>query len=81
MKWNDTDLGGKAFMDWKPYDHPQLGKVEIGGWNRKIYNPTYKSYTHLMCWPSSIYEDFLVKHTKWNIYLISMFPLREDNRC
>ena len=21
-------------VDWKPFDHPQLGRVEIGGWNR-----------------------------------------------
>ena len=27
-----------------------------------------------MCWPGPIYDDFLVKHTKWNLYLISMSP-------
>ena len=24
-------------MDWYPYEHPQLGKVEIGGWDRMNY--------------------------------------------
>jgi murein tripeptide amidase MpaA len=33
MKWNDEALGGKAFVDWKPYQHPELGAVEIGGWD------------------------------------------------
>jgi hypothetical protein len=23
-----------AFLPWRPFDHPQLGPVEIGGWNR-----------------------------------------------
>jgi hypothetical protein len=33
MKWNDEVLGGKAYVDWYPFDHPQLGKVELGGWD------------------------------------------------
>ena len=75
LKWNDTEMGGKIFADWKEYDHPQLGKVEIGGFISKLYNPKFKSYTSVMCTPGSIFEDFLEKHTKWNLYLISMSPL------
>ena len=74
LRWNDTELGGKIFVDWKPYNHPQLGRVEIGGFISKLYNPTYKSYTNLMCYPGPVYEDFLAKHTKWNLYLISLSP-------
>lgn len=33
MKWNDGTLKGKGFVDWYEFDHPQLGKVELGGWN------------------------------------------------
>ena len=33
MKWNDEVLDGKAFVDWYAFDHPQLGKVELGGWD------------------------------------------------
>jgi murein tripeptide amidase MpaA len=33
MKWNDEVLGGKGFVDWYPVEHPQLGKVELGGWD------------------------------------------------
>lgn len=32
MQFNDEHLGGAAFVDWQPFDHPQLGRVEIGGW-------------------------------------------------
>ena len=74
LRWNSEELGGKIFVDWKPYNHPQLGKVEIGGFVRKLYNPKYKTYTNLMCYPGPVFEDFLVKHTKWNLYLVSMSP-------
>ena len=33
MKWNDETLGGKAYVDWYPFEHPQLGRVELGGWD------------------------------------------------
>ena len=32
--WSDKELGGEAHVDWYPFDHPQLGRVELGGWNR-----------------------------------------------
>ena len=32
--WSEQKLGGRAHVDWKPFQHPELGAVEIGGWNR-----------------------------------------------
>lgn len=32
LRYNDAHLGGKGFVNWTPFDHPQLGRVEIGGW-------------------------------------------------
>jgi hypothetical protein len=75
LKWNDTEMDGKIFVDWKPYEHPQLGRVEIGGFISKIYEPKYGTYTNLMCTPGPIFEDFLAKHASWNLYLASMSPL------
>jgi Zinc carboxypeptidase len=31
LAWSDKELGGKGFVAWKPYKHPTLGEVEIGG--------------------------------------------------
>ncbi len=31
LAFSDKELGGKGFVDWKPFDHPTLGEVEIGG--------------------------------------------------
>jgi len=32
LKWNDEVMNGEGFVEWYPFEHPQLGKVEIGGW-------------------------------------------------
>ena len=34
LKWSDEQCGGQAYVDWKPFQHPQLGAVEIGGWDK-----------------------------------------------
>jgi hypothetical protein len=31
LAWSDKELNGKGFVDWKPFRHPTLGEVEIGG--------------------------------------------------
>ncbi len=35
LKWNDDTLDGEGFKNWEEFDHPQLGRVEIGGWKFK----------------------------------------------
>jgi murein tripeptide amidase MpaA len=37
LKWSDEQCGGQAHVDWRPFNHPQLGPVEIGGWDRMNY--------------------------------------------
>ena len=34
LRWSDAHCDGLAHVDWYPYRHPQLGMVEIGGWDR-----------------------------------------------
>jgi len=33
LKWADEHIGAGAYVDWYPFDHPQLGRVELGGWD------------------------------------------------
>jgi murein tripeptide amidase MpaA len=35
LAWNDQQLAGKGFITWRPFDHPELGPVEIGGWDER----------------------------------------------
>jgi len=36
LRWNDEIMGGQLFVDWQKFEHPQLGEVEIGGWEPKF---------------------------------------------
>jgi hypothetical protein len=31
LAWSDKELAGSGFVNWKPFKHPALGDVEIGG--------------------------------------------------
>lgn len=33
LKWSDEKLDGKGHVDWYKFEHPQLGEVELGGWD------------------------------------------------
>jgi hypothetical protein len=63
LKWNDDVKGGKYYIDWKPFEHPQLGPVEIGGWVKKIAPID----TGL--------EKVCKEHTEFNLYHASLSPL------
>ena len=40
MEWVQRSGDTTHFIEWKPFNHPQLGKVELGGWHPLIYaNP------------------------------------------
>jgi len=60
MRWNDEVLGGKGFVDWHAFEHPQLGQVEIGGWDA-LYtwsNPP----KHLLEKEVALFPQWLVWH-------------------
>lgn len=33
LAWSDEKLGGKGYVEWYEFDHPELGRVELGGWD------------------------------------------------
>ena len=33
LRWSDEELGGRGYVDWYEVEHPQLGTVELGGWD------------------------------------------------
>ncbi|NNM04517.1 MAG: hypothetical protein HKO65_05390, partial [Gemmatimonadetes bacterium] len=75
LRWNDTEMDGKIFVDWKPFNHPQLGEVEIGGWVGKVFDESRGTYTNTMTTPGPVFEEFLSEHTAWNNWMASMSPL------
>lgn len=33
LKWADNNVGPDGYIAWYPFEHPQLGRVDLGGWN------------------------------------------------
>ncbi len=43
-RWDREHNHGRVFAPWQPFDHPQLGRVEIGGIDPRVglWNPPYE---------------------------------------
>lgn len=65
LKWSDEKLGGNGYVDWQEFDHPQLGKVEIGGWDGQyaFRNP-----------PPDFLEAEVTPLADWAIWMAGTFP-------
>jgi murein tripeptide amidase MpaA len=77
LKWSDEVLGGKGYVDWYPFEHPQLGKVELGGWDM-LYawrNPPPEFLEKEV----ALFPDWLVWHLlispKLAVYAATVEPL------
>jgi murein tripeptide amidase MpaA len=68
IRWSDEKLGGNAHLPWRPFDHPQLGRVEIGGWNRfhAFANP-----------PLELLEREVARFPKWLVWQALISPRLE----
>jgi murein tripeptide amidase MpaA len=80
LRWSDEELGGKGYVDWYSFDHPQLGPVELGGWNR-IYafrNPPPQFLEKEI----ALFPDWLVWHLlispRLELYEVSSKPLGDE---
>lgn len=75
LRWSDEFMDGRLFVDWTPFDHPSLGKVEIGGFLWKIFDEKTKTYTNVQCLPGPVWEKTLDNHFNWHLFLIDQSPL------
>lgn len=68
LKWSDEKLGGKGYVDWYPFDHPQLGPVELGGWDglQAFRNP-----------PTEYLESEITPLAQWAIWMAATTPCLE----
>jgi murein tripeptide amidase MpaA len=86
LKWNDEVLKGKAYVDWHGFDHPQLGKVELGGWDSQNawVNPPVNFLEkeierfpdwitwHLLISPKLVLRETSVKAISPDVYLVRL---------
>jgi hypothetical protein len=62
---DEQEYGGVSFINWKPYSHPDLGEVEIGGWNPKFFsqNP-----------PANQIEKWAKNQALFNLAMVKHLP-------
>ena len=65
LRYHDEELEGIYFTDWAPYDHPELGAVEIGGWHSKFVsqNP-----------PMELLQREVELYVPWMLWLAEIAP-------
>jgi murein tripeptide amidase MpaA len=62
LRWSDEI--GHCFVDWYEFEHPQLGPVELGGWDTfRLANP-----------PSHLLKAEVAPHTDLALYLALITP-------
>jgi len=64
LQWNDEVLKGKGFVAWHAFRHPQLGPVELGGWDRwSTASP-----------PPRLMEPELERNARWVLTFAARLP-------
>ena len=66
LKWAEDEVGEGAYVDWYDFEHPQLGTVELGGWDV------------IGCWgnvPFKFLRDEIAPHADWALWHLLISPL------
>jgi hypothetical protein len=68
LRWADEHHPGEMFVEWHPFDHPQLGPIELGGWDwmRSWTNP-----------PSGQLEAEVAPHAEFAVFQALAAPALE----
>ncbi len=65
LKYQDEKYGGRLFVDWKTFKHPELGEGEIGGWL-----PNYRNNA----WPGEPLRNVCEIHCQFELFRAGLLP-------
>lgn len=72
LRYCDEAFGGTCFSPWKSFAHPDLGPVEIGGYNPKFFSQNG---------PPEVVEKWARNQAMFNLYLAQSLPHLEITRA
>ena len=65
LKYQDEKYGGRLYIDWKSFKHPELGEGEIGGWL-----PNYRNNA----WPGDPLRKVCEDHWQFTLFRAGLMP-------
>jgi hypothetical protein len=65
LRYCDERFAGRCFKPWTKFTHPQLGEVEIGGFNPKFF---------LQNGPPEVLEEWASRQAMFNLYMAQSLP-------
>ncbi len=66
LAYQDREYGGKLFVNWVPFKHPDLGEGEVGGW--------ISQFARNNAFPGAPLLDVCEKHYKFEIFRAGLMP-------
>ncbi len=72
LAWDEQENGGRGFREWEPFEHPQLGKVEIGGFHPKFFSQNS---------PPAQLESWIRREALFNLAMASELPQLTLDGC
>ncbi|UCF18681.1 MAG: peptidase [Gemmatimonadota bacterium] len=67
--WDDEENGGRGFREWKEFEHPDLGPVEIGGFHPKFFSQNG---------PPELLEHWIGVQALFNLEMAKHLPQIDD---
>lgn len=64
LDWADKTIGKEAFVNWHPYQHPQLGAIELGGFDKWVINSP----------PERLIEAEVERNARWVLTFSERVP-------
>ncbi|MCX7974781.1 MAG: M14 family metallopeptidase [Candidatus Aminicenantes bacterium] len=66
LRYQDEKYGGKLFLSWKKFRHPELGEGEIGGW--------LPAYSGNNAYPGEPLLNVCEKHWQFELFRAKLLP-------
>ncbi len=71
QEFNDHLMAGELFQEWRPFDHPQYGPIEIGGWKPHAVRST----------PGWMLPETLHRNAMFVVWTAMQLPRRVGGRA
>ncbi|MBA1145771.1 peptidase M14 [Ectothiorhodospiraceae bacterium WFHF3C12] len=79
-EWDRSHNAGRVFQPWRQVEHPQLGPVEVGGWDPRvgISNPPFERLPEICARQSAFYFQIAALAPRPELRVLEVRALGDD---